>query len=106
MNQPGADKSLHRVLALRPGDGMAAFMLGMAAIDQRQTTAAMTWLQKAGASNDPDAAEAWYHLALLQRERNENSAAVRSLEHFLKEAKPDNVYRGDALNLKGQWGGR
>jgi predicted Zn-dependent protease len=106
LKKASAGKSLRKALALRPGDGMAAFLLGMEAIDERKTTDAVHWLQVAGASKDADAAEAWYHLALIQRERNDAAGAARSLDHYLKEAKPDNLYRSEAESLKAQWGRR
>ena len=49
---------------------------------------------------DPDVVEAWYHIALIRRERNQNAGALKALDEYLKHGGKDATYHRDALRLE------
>lgn len=105
VNAPDAAKVLRAVMQRRPGDAQAALALGLGALNRHQTSEAMHWLQIAGDSGKSEVAEAWYHLALIHKDRDQPTAAMRAVERYLKDAKADDSYRDDAATLRRELAG-
>ncbi len=91
---------LRDVLARRPGDDHAAMYLALNLLSHRQYSDALPLLQQAAGSGDKDLAEAWYHLALIYKEREQLAQALRAVDTYLEHAPRDNFYRSDAASLK------
>ena len=106
VNDPGAEGVLRKVVARRPGDARAALYLGLTLIGRGQTSDALTYLERAAASNDRSVAEASYHVALIARDRGQNAKALASVRAFLALAPQDHPFRRDAQGLLGDLGGR
>ncbi len=100
VNDPTAGKVLAKVLQRHPGDAKAAFLLGMSALNRHQSSEALHFLELAGNSGKADVAEAWYHVALIYKDRGEPTAALRSVENYQKQARPADIYQSDVRILK------
>jgi len=92
---PDAADVLRRVVRLRPGEREAALFLGLSALRKGQSSDALQWLQRAAGSG-AELAEAWYHIAMIYKDRGQDIAAKRALEQFLRSAAPGDPYRADA----------
>jgi tetratricopeptide (TPR) repeat protein len=103
---PEADKVLRHVLAKRPSDGTAALYLGLNLLNKGKSTDAMDYLKRAADQGIPELAEAWYHIALVWKERNQTLPAVRAVNEYLRLAPPDDPYRKDAESLRRGLGGK
>ncbi len=91
---------LRDVLAHRPGDDHAALFLALHWLRHRQYSDALPLLHQAANSGDKDLAEAWYHLALIYKERDQLPQALKAVETYLERSTSDNYYRADAASLK------
>ncbi|MBI5607501.1 MAG: tetratricopeptide repeat protein [Deltaproteobacteria bacterium] len=91
---------LRDVLAHRPGDDQAALYLALHLMGHRQYSDALPLLQQAANSGAKDLAEAWYHLALIHKERDQLGQALKAVETYLERSPADNFYRADAASLK------
>ena len=97
---PQCGKVLREVLARRPGDARAAMYLGLNLLNKHQSVEALTWLQQAGQSSDKRLAEAWYHIALIYKERDQLVPAMRAIDMYLERADKDDTYHADAESLR------
>ena len=97
---PDALEILRKVVKRKPNDARAALYLGLSELNQGHTADAMHWFQVASAGTGPETAEAWYHMALIHRERAETLPAIKALDEYLKRAAPDARYRVDAIRLR------
>lgn len=77
-----AQQVLRDVLRLRPNDAKAALYLGLTSLNAGQTSDALKWLQQAANDGGADVAEAWFHMALIYKERDQAPAAKRAIEQF------------------------
>ncbi|MSP90604.1 MAG: tetratricopeptide repeat protein [Myxococcales bacterium] len=102
---PKAERVLKQVLARRPDDAHAALYLGLVSLNRGKSSEALEHLQRAAAANDPGLAEAWYHIALIHKEREQAVAALRAVNEYLRAARPDDTYRRDAETLQRNLGG-
>ncbi len=110
LGNPQATKVLRDVMARRPGDSRAAMYLGLSLLNARQTSDALPYLQQAANSGDKRLVEAWYHLALIYKERDQIPQALRAIDTYLERAPADETYRLDAesqrRSLQGSLGGK
>lgn len=97
---PDAMEVLRRVVKRKPNDARAALYVGLGELNRGQTSEAMRWFHVASAGNTEETAEAWYHMALIHRERAETLPALKSLEEYLKRSAKDARYRIDANRLR------
>lgn len=97
---PEAPKILRDGLRQRPGDGLAALYLGLSALNHNQSSEAMRWLQMAAQNHHKDTAQAWYHLALIHKDREQYGSAVSALESYFADSDPADPYRRDAKSLQ------
>lgn len=97
---PDAIEVLKQVLKRRPGDARAALYVGKGELNHGNSSEAMHWFEVASTGTTPETAEAWYHIALIRRERGETFPALKAVDEYLKRAPKDATYRADALNLK------
>lgn len=102
---PEAADVLRRVLRHRPGDGPAALYLGLHALAKGRSSEALAWLQQAAQGGSGGLAEAWYHVALIQKERGQDVPALKAVEQYLRQAPADEPYRKDAEGLRRSLGG-
>jgi len=93
-------EELRRVLRVRPSDPKAALYLALHLVREGKQSEAVGLLQRAVAADNPDYAEAYYHLALLYKERAEPAKAYKLLQRYLDVAKPADPYRTDAESVK------
>lgn len=93
-------EELRRVLRARPSDPKAALYLALHLVREGKQTEAVQLLQRAVAADNPEYAEAYYHLALLYKERAEPIKAYKLLQRYLEVAKPSDPYRSDAESVK------
>lgn len=91
---------LREVLGLRPGNGKACLYLGLHLLGARRSAEALPLLQQAAASGDAKLAEAWFHIALIQKERGNLQQALRDVSMFLESAPAAATYRSDAESLR------
>ncbi len=107
---PQAVPVLREVVARRPGDARAALYLGLSLLSARQTSDALPYLQQAANSGDKRLVEAWYHMALIHKERDQIPQALRAIDTYLERAPADETYRPDAesqrRSLQGSLGGK
>lgn len=97
---PQCGKVLREVLSQRPGDARAALYLGLHLLNKRQSVDALQWLQRATQANDRKLAEAWYHIALVYKGREQIVPALRAVDTYLERAEKDDTYRADAISLR------
>lgn len=95
-----AAKPLREVLARRPSDPRASLYLGMHLLGKRQNSDALPLLQVAANSGNGDLVEAWYHIALIYKERDQLPQALKALETYLEKSPDDDYYRPDATSLR------
>lgn len=95
-----AQPVLRDVLRMRPSDARAALYLGLTSLNAGQTSDALKWLQQAVANGGEDVAEAWFHMALIYKERDQGPAAKRAIEQFLKLAPKNHEFRKDAEGIR------
>ena len=102
----GVEALLRKVIARRPGDVQAALYLGLTLLGRNQSTEALTYLERASASNDPAVVEASYHAGLAYRERGQNGMAIAAFKRYLARAPKDHPYYRDARSTLDDMGGR
>jgi len=98
--RPDAAITLRDALRLRPADGTAALYLGLLALKTDQSSEAMRWLHMAAQTHRRDTAEAWYHLALIHKDRAQYGSANNALTGYFADAAADDPYRKDAQALQ------
>jgi len=74
--------------------------LGLGELNQGHSADALRWLEQATSGGTDETAEAWYHIALIRRERGESMPALKAVEEYLKHTSKDAIYRNDALTLR------
>jgi len=99
-SDPECGKTLRDVLGRRPGDARSALYFGLFLLGRHQSSDALPWLQQAAQSGDRRAAEAWYHIALIHRERDQVPQAMKAIEAYLERASRDDTYRADAESMR------
>ena len=97
---PEALEILRKVVKRKPNDARAALYLGLGELNLGHSADALHWLETATTGNTDETAEAWYHIALIKRERAESMPALKAVEEYLKRAPKDATYRSDALTLR------
>ena len=97
---PDAIGVLKQVLKRRPSDARAALYLGLGELNEGHSADALHWLEVATAGTTTETAEAWYHIALIRRERGETLPALKATEEYLKRTPKDATYRNDAITLR------
>ncbi len=97
---PDALGVLKQVIKRRPNDARAALYLGLGELNLGHTADALHWLEQATSGTTAETSEAWYHIALIKRERAETMPALKAVEEYLKRAPKDATYRSDALTLR------
>ncbi|HAN30465.1 MAG TPA: hypothetical protein DCQ06_02605, partial [Myxococcales bacterium] len=98
VNSPEAQPVLQAILRIQPNNHEAALYLGMTLLNAQKTTEAMKWLQRAVAGKSPKVIEAWYHLALIYRDRRQGQRSKAALKTFIAGTKPDHPLREDAIS--------
>jgi tetratricopeptide (TPR) repeat protein len=91
---------LRSVLSRKPGDGKASLYLALHLLGKRRPAEALPLLQSAAQTGDVRFAEAWFHMALIQKERENLQQALRDVEQYLERGPRDGTYRGDAESLR------
>lgn len=91
---------LRDVLSRKPGDGKASLYLALHLLGKRRPAEALPLLQVAAQTGDVRYAEAWFHLALIHKERDNLQQALRSVEQYLERGPRDGTYRADAESLR------
>ncbi len=93
-------EALRSVLRARPNDPKAALYLALHLVREGKQSEAMTYLHRAAASGEAEYAEAFYHLALLYKERSEPVRAFKLLGDYLDKSRPSDPYRKDAESVR------
>lgn len=91
---------LRNVLSRKPGDGKASLYLALHLLGKRRPAEALPLLQSAAQTGDVRFAEAWFHMALIQKERDNLQQALRDVEQYLERGPRDGTYRADAESLR------
>lgn len=100
LRDPKAAEVLRAVLALKPGSGKGNLYLGLHLLGARRSAEALPLLQKAAQSGDASLSEAWFHAALIQKERGNLKQALHDVSMFLEAAPAGSTYRADAESLR------
>ena len=100
LRDPKAAEVLRAVLALKPANGKGNLYLGLHLLGARRPAEALPLLQRAAETRDAKVAEAWFHMALIHKERGNLKQALQGVSTFLEIAPSGSTYRADAESLR------